>query len=626
MDNRNNDAIRTDGAGEPLRVGVYICKCGGNISDVIDVDRVAAEARNLPGVVVARVHMFMCSDPGQLSIENDVRDEKLNRVVVASCSPFLHETTFRHAVERASLNPYLYEHVNIREQGSWAHKHDPVGATEKAVRLIAAAVGKLSRSKALEPIHLPNHRRVVIIGGGVAGMRAAADLGRRGIDVVLIEKSSRLGGWCNELGSVFESDRPARELVGALERQVRESEKVEVLLETEVTDVSGSVGNFKVAVAGPLGPGGKADTARIDAGVIIVATGFEPYQPHQGEYAFGRHAAVVTMPEFIKLMDSQPDKSGRLIHAGKAIGSVAFIHCVGSRQVDGVQEPQADGKVNEYCSRVCCTTTIHQMLSLRERFPGTLAMDLHQDIRTYGPGHEEYYERASRAGVTFFRWQAEQPPNVEVVQDASSSEPLEVTVTDYLTWGEELKIPVDMVVLAVGMMPGRIKSLLDILKLPVGDDRFCQEVHPKLQPVESSVKGVLLAGTAQGPKSIVESLQSASAAAVTASIMLSTDQVQLNPYVAAVAPDRCEGLGLCVGQCDYDALTLIETQANGRVVLRAHVNPGLCVGCGACVAVCPVRAIQVQGWTLDQYESMVDGLAGLAPTEAASAEANLVGE
>ncbi len=478
----------------------------------------------------------MCSDPGQQSIQDDIRNENLNRVVVASCSPFLHETTFRHAVSRANLNPYLYEHVNIREQGSWAHKHDPAGATDKAIRLIAAAVGKLSRSRALEPIRLPNHRRVLIIGGGIAGMKAAADLAGRGIDVLLVEKADRLGGRCNELGRVFETEQPAAGLVETLVRRLNENRRVKILLRAEVTDVTGFIGNFKVTVEGQFGPAGQTDTVQVDAGVIVVATGFEPYAPREGEYGFGQHSAVVTMPEFIRLMESAP-AGKRLLYGGKEIRGVAFIHCVGSRQIDGVQEPQPDGRVNEYCSRVCCTTAIRQMLRLRERFPGTRVFDLHQDIRTYGRGHEDYYYKACQAGVTFFRWQGEQPPSVAVEQAASrKASPLKVTVTDQLTWGEELTIPVDMVVLAVGMMPGKINKLLDIMKLPVGDDRFCLEVHPKLRPVESAVNGVLLAGTAQGPKNINESLHAGAAAAAKASIMLATEQVELNPFVATVDP------------------------------------------------------------------------------------------
>ncbi len=229
------------------RVGVYICRCGGNISDVVDVERVADVSRHIPGVVVAKVHTFCCSDPGQNTISQDIQAEKLDRVVVASCSPFLHELTFRGAVQRGGLNPYLYEHVNIREQGSWAHKHDPAGATVKAIRMIAAAVGKLQYSTPLDQIRLPNHRKALVIGGGIAGMKVAADLAGRGIPVLLVESSGRLGGRLNQWNRVFPTDAPAGQLVTKLLAQLDENPLVEILLNCKVTAVTGFVGSFQVA-------------------------------------------------------------------------------------------------------------------------------------------------------------------------------------------------------------------------------------------------------------------------------------------------------------------------------------------------------------------------------------------
>jgi len=586
-----------------LRIGVYVCRCGGNISDVIDVEQVAEAARHIPGVSLARVHTFMCSDPGQQAIQDDIRSEGLNRVVVASCSPALHELTFRQAVARGGLNPYLYEHVNIREQGSWAHKHDPQGATAKAVRMIAAAVGKLRYAQPLEEIHLPNHRTALVIGGGIAGMKAAADLARRGIHVILVEKEAELGGMLNRLGRVFPGEEPANELVRALQARL---EGVEVLTLSQVTQITGFLGNYQVTIAGCFGPDEESATAQVTVGAVILATGFTPYAPGAGEHGYGQERNVLTMLEFITLLE-QAD-ANTLTHHGRPVRSIAFLHCVGSRQVDGVHEPQADGNVNTYCSRVCCTTTLQQAVRVKERFPQINVFDLHQDIRTYGRGHEDYYTRASKAGVIFFRYHGEEPPVVEPHSGGNNAPPLQVTVTDWLTWGEQLTVPVDLVVLAVGMMPGQIGGLIDMLKLPVGEDRFLQEIHPKLRPVEVSVPGVLLAGTAQGPMNIVESLDAGAAAAVKASAMLAHDEVEVNPYVAAVDERLCTGTGACVGECEYDAVTLVEREVNGQRVRRAEVNPGLCAGCGACVAVCPHRAINLNGWRLDQYDAMVDGL------------------
>ena len=602
-----------------LRIGVYVCRCGGNISDVIDVERVAEVSKLIPGVTVAKVHTFMCSDPGQKSISEDVQKEHLDRVVVASCSPFLHELTFRGAVMRGGMNQYLYEHVNIREQGSWAHKHNPAGATAKSIRLIAAAVGKVRHSQPLDQIRLPNQRQAMVIGGGIAGMKAAAELAGRGIPVLLVEKSNRLGGHLNRWNQVFPNEQSAGELVDKLRAELRDNALVEVLLNCQIVAVSGFVGNFKITIEGPLGPQGSKISAQVTVGAIVLATGFRPYVPREGEFFYRKHPGVVTMPEFIELMRHNADRPNRLVHEGRDIRSIAFLHCVGSRQVDGVHEPQADGKINNYCSRVCCTTTLQQALTVRNRYPHIQVYDLHQDIRTYGRGHEDYYINACKSGVLFFRYHGDEPPQVELATpQGGKDEPLRVTFKDYLTWGQELALKVDMVVLAVGMTAGDIKPLIDMFKLPVGEDRFIQETHPKLRPVEISINGVLLGGTVQAPMNIQETLNAAGAAAVKVSSMFLKKAVELNPYVAEVDTRLCEGTGACITQCEYDgALAMMETQENGRTVRKAHVNPGLCVGCGACVAVCPNQAINVNGWRIDQYDAMVDGLVadipGLAP-------------
>ena len=606
---------------EEMRVGVYICRCGGNISDVVDVERVAETARLIPGVTVAKVHTFMCSDPGQLTISEDILRENLDRVVVASCSPFLHEETFRGAVARGGMNPYLYEHVNIREQVSWAHKHDPGGATAKAIRMIAAAVGKLKDARPLEQIKLPNHRRALVIGGGIAGMKAASDLAGRGIQVLLVESSNRLGGHLNEWGRVYPSEREATQLVAELARRVEAHPEIEVRLGSRVTEVNGFIGNFRVAVEGSAAPGESARKEAVTVGAIVMATGFRPYVPQNGEFLYGEAPRVLTLPEFIRHLRSIGSDAKQLTYRGRPIRSVAFLHCVGSRQLDGVHQPQPDGSLNTYCSRTCCTTILQQALAVRRRFPETEVLDFHRDIRTYGRGEEDYYANASKEGVVFFRYNGEEPPTVER-NDARGGKgaALTVTVKDALTWGEELRVGVDMVVLGTGMIPGDIASLIDCMKLSTGEDRFLQEVHPKLRPVEVAVNGILLAGTAQGPMNIQETLAAAGAAAVKAAALFARDEVELNPYVAEVDDALCCGEAQCVTQCDYEgALRMVQVEVDGMTVERAQVNAGLCVGCGACVAVCPHRAINLNGWRLDQFEAMVDGIAAELPSQECSA-------
>jgi heterodisulfide reductase subunit A len=442
-----------------------------------------------------------------------------------------------------------------------------------------------------------------------------ADLAGRGIKVLLVEASDRLGGHLNQRGKVYPSEQDAEELVAELQRMVSQDANIEILVGSKVTNVSGFIGNFKVLVQTTQSANRNAAGLEATVGAIIMATGFRPYVPQDGEFLYRTQPCVVTMPEFIEFMRAVSPSARRLTYSNQTIRNIAFLHCVGSRQLDGVHNPGPDGRLNTYCSRTCCTTILQQALAVRRRFPEIGVFDFNQDIRTYGRGEEDYYTEASKAGVVFFRYNGEEPPRVEAAAPGrAKGGAVSVTVKDALTWGEELSVGVDMVVLGTGMMPGQIEELIEQIKLSTGEDGFLQEVHPKLRPVEVAVNGVLLAGTAQGPMNIQETLAAAGAAAVKAAAMFAKEDVELNPYVAAVDLSRCSGEAQCVTQCDYEgALKMVQVEVDGALVERAEVNAGLCVGCGACVAVCPHRAIDLNGWTLDQFEAMVDGLTAELP-------------
>jgi heterodisulfide reductase subunit A len=659
------------------RIGVYICHCGGNISDVVEVEKVVEAVARLPGVVVARRNMFMCSDPGQSMIAEDIRNEKLNRVVVAACSPSLHELTFRQTLARAGMNPYLYEHANIREQVSWVSKSVPGEATEKAIRLVGAAVAKARLLAPLEPIHVDARKEVAVIGAGVSGLRSALDLSRRGFRVHLIERSPFLGGWMAHLGKVFPREEEARQLLRDLLSEVIAEANVTVYTQAEVTDASGCIGDFHLEMSikprgvtedltpeqvsaaieacpetvqrdGKLYPrkaiyrpydgctpsapaidweactlcgkcvaavGGKGIDLEakprdisIDVGALVLATGFTPYEPAKGEFGFGEHPEVITLLQLIEMLDPEGPTGGKLGVNGRPVKNVCMIHCVGSRQVEGLHAPGPDGRVNDYCSRVCCTATLRTALEIRERFPEVNVFDFYQDIRTYGRGHEDYYDNASQRGVLFLRYVAEEPPVVAKAEPGNGS-PLVVRAKDTLTFGEELEVPTDLVVLSTGMMPSDISGLVEMLKLPRGSDRFLQEVHPKLRPVELAVNGIMIAGTCQAPMDITESCASASAASVKTAALLARGRIELDPFVAAVDPELCDGCGKCVDECKFlRAISLSDVDGDeGRKV--AVVNAALCRGCGMCAAVCAPRAIQIQGWRLDQFEAMVDAVA-----------------
>jgi len=598
----NETGGTTAGTPEEPRVGVYVCRCGGNISDVVDVEKAARTLEKIPGVVVSKVDTFMCSESGQSLITEDIRKHGLNRVVVASCTPSLHEMTFRGAVSRGGLNIYLYEHANIREQVSWCSKSDPEGATEKAIGLVEAAAPKARLLEPIEPIRVKAKLNAVVVGGGVAGLRCAYDIARAGLKVTLIEKSSRPGGRAGEPGSIYPTEKDGEETVRSLIEKVEGHSGITVLTSTEIEAVSGSVGDFTVEVVRE----GDGEKKTIEAGAIVITTGFDHYRPRKGEFGYEELPEVITLPGFLRLLKEQRKGGGALLFNSKPVRNLAFIHCVGSRQVSGIDEPGEDGKLNEYCSRVCCTSILRTADEVRSRFPETNVFDFYRDIRTYGRGHEDYYEKASETGVLFFRFLPEEKPVVG--RDLESA--LKVTVKDKLTFGEEVEVPVDLVVLGTGMVPRPIEKLVEILKLPRSQDGFLQEVHPKLRPVEVAVDGVFIAGTCQAPMDMGESCASASAAAAKAVALLGKGVIELDPFVARVDPEKCTGAGKCVEVCVHQkAISLVEFEAEGGRHRRAHVNPALCSGCGMCVSVCPSGAVQISGLRLDQFEAMVDAVA-----------------
>jgi len=621
---------------EGTQVGVYICHCGGNISDHVDVDRVAETVREVPGVAVASTETFMCSDPGQERIMEDIRSGKINRVVVASCAPALHELTFRGALQRAGLNPYLYEHANIREQVSWVHHGQ--AATEKASALIAAAVAKSRGLTGLDPIRVDAKQHAVVVGGGVAGLRAARDIAQQGVEVALIEKSPFLGGRTALLDRVYPTHERAGDLLARLYEEIAGHSRITIYTCAEIAAAEGYVGSFKVTVkqkppdsaedlerldryarsgaaAGrfiPLagiapGPApSRAEEFVLETGSIVMATGFAPYVPLNGEYGYRTLPEVITLPDIVRHVAENVSEGDRLKIDGREIRRIAFIHCVGSRQIPGIHESREEDRLNEYCSRVCCSSVLAAANHIRETFPGTRVLDYYRDIRTYGRGQEALYDRASENGVLFFRFEPEEAPAVET--DETGEWPLRIRTKDVLTFGEEVTAGVDLVVLAVGMEPADVTGLAEMMKLPIGADRFLLEVHPKLRPVEVANTGVLLAGACQAPMDIGESCAAAQAAAAKVSTLLRRGYVELDPFVARVNLDRCRGRGPCRESCPESAITLSEMRIDGQTALRTQVNPAACTGCGICVAVCPENAIDVDGWTLQQYEGMVDAI------------------
>jgi heterodisulfide reductase subunit A len=584
-----------EGTGRPLqkealapvagerRIGVYVCHCGGNISDYVDVEAVVNAVKGEPGVVVAKTAMFACSDASQQEMERDIEEQNLDGLVVASCSPKLHVVTFRGVAKRAGMNPYEYNQANIREQCSWTHTDDPVGATRKAIGLVRGVIARTRLSEALVPLVVETTQKALVIGGGIAGLRAAIGLADIGLGVFLVEREAELGGWVGGFGPMYPHERDGGELIARLTTEIKQRPAIKVFTGAEVVSKGGSFGNYEVGIRVSADP---PETIAVVVGSIIVATGFDAYQPAEGEFGAGLDG-VVTLPEFKALIDASAGRGLR--YRDRPVRSIAYVYCVGSRQPDG----------NEYCSRYCCTATAHASIRVAGLDPKIRQYHLYRDIRTYG-FFELLYTEARKEGAVYVKYPDDAPP--VIAREKSGG--LAVTVRDLLSGDEELEIPVDLVVLVTGMVPRRNQELVGTLKLPLGRDGFFNEIHPKLRPVETVVDGVLIAGVCQGPKNSAESVASGLAAVTQSASVLKKGVAELDPLVATVDPDKCTWCGKCLAACPYDAIA--QLSLNGREV--ASISETGCKGCGGCVPMCPENAIDLRGYTDAQITAMIDGL------------------
>ena len=574
-------------ASNQARIGVYVCHCGINISHTVDVETVAQYANELPNVVVARDYTYMCSDPGQGLIKQDIEELDLTAVVVAACSPLMHEPTFRNVAETSGVNPYRVEIANIREQCSWVHQ-DRDAATAKAMQLIASAVAKAGRLEELYERESDVVPAALVVGAGVAGMQAALDIADAGFQVYLVEQADEIGGRAVQLSRTFPTLESVHELLTPYMARVHEHPLIQVLTRSQVTEVGGYYGNFDVSVATQGG-----GNSSFKVGSVVVATGYDLFDAgRKPEFGYGTYPQVLTSLEYEQMLSPDGSTGGEILVDGKKPRNVVFIQCVGSR----------DKQVgNPHCSRICCMYTAKQASLTVEKLPNANVSVFYMDVRTFGKGFEEFYDQVREQGVFYRRGNPS-----EIIHDPQG-DGLIVRAEDTLLH-RPIEVPADLVVLAVGIEPrestGRVANLL---RLPNSADGFLTEAHPKLRPVDTVVGGVFLAGCCQGPKDIPDSITQARAAASAALIPLMRGRVSIEAATAYIDPEVCAGCGICAEHCTYGALTMHPFK--GVMTVKAV----LCQGCGACAAACPSGAINLHHFTAEQVLSQVDALLGPFP-------------
>lgn len=643
-------------------IGAYICHCGTNISGTVDIEELVKKVGKIKGVRIARDYKYLCSSPGQEIIKNDLGNENLDRIVIAACAPQMHESTYRKIMANAGKNPYLLEIANIREQASWVHL-DKERTTEKAFDLIKMSLAKVKSNLPLEAMPMSVIQRVLVIGGGIAGIQASLDIANKGFEVVLVEKEQSIGGRMSQLGKTFPTLDCSACILTPRMVEIATHPGIKMLTYSEVEEISGFIGNFKAKIrkksrgldeslctgcgtciekcptkvpsvydegmgkrkaiytlfpqavpnipvidrtvcqyiaSGKCGvckkvcPSGAIDYEREDEiieediGAIVVATGFDPFDPtSKEEYGFGIYKNVITSLQLERLLHTAGPTKGEVKRPsdGKIPNRIAFVQCVGSR----------DEHANRYCSRVCCMYAIKNALLIKEHDPSAEIFIYYIDIRAFGKGYEEFYKRAQEAGIKFMRGRA-----AEIFQKQDTSN-LVIRADDTLL-GIITENEVDMVVLSVGMVPradaSKIQRMLGIAASP---DGFFMEAHAKLRPVDTLVDGVFLAGTAQGPKDIPDTVAQAKGAASGALEVIMHTSLELSPLISEVDERLCRGCGDCKDVCEYGAVELITLDS--RLVSR--INPALCKGCGACSVACCNGSIKLRNFADSTVFSMV---------------------
>ena len=539
-------------ADKEARLGVFVCNCGINIGGVADVQAIVEYTKSLPSVAYVEENLFTCSQDTQDKMVEVIKEHNLNRIVVAACTPRTHEPLFQETIRNAGLNAYLFDMANIRNQCTWVHSDDKKSATEKSKDLVRMAVNRASLLEPIPDISVDINKSALVIGGGVAGMTAALSLADQGFPATIVEKSSELGGAAKDLEKTWKGQDIQAYLSGLVDGVAKHPD-IDVLTDSEVVGASGFVGNFETLVSNGNG------TKTVQHGVTIIATGGKASDTD--EYLYGKNPRVTRWHD----LEQDPEKL-------KNAERIVFIQCVGSRDDH-----------RPYCSRICCTASILNAISIKENNPDTDVFILYRDIRTYG--EKEYlYKKAREMGVVFVRYELDNKPKVTEIENG-----LQVDIFDPILQ-KELKITADYVNLATAIEPAQNSEISEFYKIPLNAENFFMEAHAKLRPVDFANDGIFMCGLAHYPKAIEESIAQAMAAASRATTILAKDSVQISPLVSQVDTEKCIGCGLCEEICAFNAIVLEEIEGKGY---RAKNISASCKGCGLCASSCPQQAIDM---------------------------------
>lgn len=551
---------------QDIRIGVFICHCGSNIAGYLDMEVLSDYAETLPHVTFVQRNLYSCSEGGINEIKKGIREQNINRVVVASCTPRTHEPLFRSSCEEAGLNPYLFEMVNIRDQCSWVHMKEKEDGTAKAKDLIAMGVAKAALLEPQDSIISVVTARALVIGGGIAGITATLGLANRGYEVVLVERRESLGGMLNRLNQIGPTMTRAIEFVQDKIKMVMDHPKITIFTGAKVTEVQGFIGKFKVDV------GTESGTRKIDIGVIVVATGGIPFVPH-GMFGYDGET-VITQLELEERLKEGLDTG---------IKNIVMIQCAGGRNEE-----------RPYCSRICCQTAVKNAMLIKDQNPDSKVSILYRDMQMYGVENEEMFRNSKAKGVRYINYDPSKPPEAESGK---------VKVYHSLL-GRNMDLTADLVVLSTPLVAqDDAGETSQLLRVPVDENGFFLEGHVKLKPLDFATDGIFLCGSARFPANIRETVAQGLGAASRASIPLSKGSVVVEPIISVLAnEDACRGCGLCVALCPYGALEIQHTEKGRKV----HVIDVACKGCGVCAATCYQHALSINSFTDEQIEAQIE--------------------